>query len=219
MIPVPHDVMNDYVVMLRSREVPPAQFEYYKKWLRYFYDFYAKYLDTDDKPEKVKLFLDKLRSKGQTQYQCQQAAHAVSLYFEIQSQRSQSEVPGKQATPQQKPVLSPSEQVPPADQATYFKQRKSQYSVAGYEEKSSSLEWDEIIAKMAGEIIVRHYSRRTLQTYAHWSRQFQRFLKNKPRDSNADGSLQPEDDDDLNSLRAGADGEGTAKSAGYMNTG
>jgi len=33
---------------------------------------------------------------------------------------------------------------------------------------------------MADEIKVRHYSRKTLQTYALWSRQFQRFLKNKP---------------------------------------
>lgn len=33
---------------------------------------------------------------------------------------------------------------------------------------------------MALEIKVRHYSRKTLQTYANWSRNFQRFLKNKP---------------------------------------
>ncbi|MFZ4859987.1 MAG: integron integrase [Desulfuromonadaceae bacterium] len=33
---------------------------------------------------------------------------------------------------------------------------------------------------MATEIKVRHYSRKTLQTYAKWSRSFQHFLKNKP---------------------------------------
>ena len=33
---------------------------------------------------------------------------------------------------------------------------------------------------MADEIKVRHYSRKTLKTYALWSRNFQRFLKNKP---------------------------------------
>ncbi|MRR56359.1 MAG: hypothetical protein EG822_17975 [Deltaproteobacteria bacterium] len=32
---------------------------------------------------------------------------------------------------------------------------------------------------LAAEIKVRHYSRKTLKTYANWSRQFQRFLKNK----------------------------------------
>ncbi|HMN13271.1 MAG TPA: integron integrase [Bellilinea sp.] len=36
------------------------------------------------------------------------------------------------------------------------------------------------MAKLAAEIKVRHYSRKTLQTYAKWCRQFQRFLKNKP---------------------------------------
>ncbi|WP_246525645.1 integron integrase [Geomobilimonas luticola] len=35
------------------------------------------------------------------------------------------------------------------------------------------------MSKLADEIKVRHYSRKTLQTYAKWSRQFQRFLKNK----------------------------------------
>lgn len=33
---------------------------------------------------------------------------------------------------------------------------------------------------MAAEIKVRHYSRKTLRTYALWSRNFQKFLKNKP---------------------------------------
>ena len=32
---------------------------------------------------------------------------------------------------------------------------------------------------MANEIKVRHYSCKTLKAYANWSRQFQRFLKNK----------------------------------------
>lgn len=91
MIPVPYSVMNDYIALLRNREIPPAHVEHYKKWLRYFFDLYAKYLDTDDKPQKVRLFLEKLRSKNQTPAQCQQAAHAISLYFEMQSMEKQSE--------------------------------------------------------------------------------------------------------------------------------
>jgi integron integrase len=186
MIPVPYSVMNDYVALLRSREIPPTHVEHYKKWLRYFYDFSANYLDLGDKPEKVKFFLEKLRSKNQTQAQCQQAAHAVSLYFEIQSLERQ---PGKSAVeqgsePHQIAALETAPQVfnelfAPSEPFTTFKQRQSQYSVAGYEEKSDSPEWDDLLAVLAGEIKVRHYSRKTLKTYAHWSRQFQRFLKNK----------------------------------------
>ncbi len=58
--------------------------------------------------------------------------------------------------------------------------RKSFYLELGYQEKSDSPEWDELIGKLADEIKVRHYSRKTLKAYAKWSRQFQRFLKNKP---------------------------------------
>jgi hypothetical protein len=50
----------------------------------------------------------------------------------------------------------------------------------GYAVQSDSPEWDAAIADLAAEIKTRHYSRKTLKTYAHWSRQFQRFLKNKP---------------------------------------
>ena len=186
MIPVPYSVMNNYVVILESREIPPAHVEYYKKWLRYFYDFSAKYLDTDDKPEKVKQFLEKLRNKNQTSAQCQQAAHAISLYFEMQGMErvSAKSVDEPNSTPHQ---IAEREAVPqvftercaPAAQFTSFKPRQSQYILAGYQEKSSSPEWDELIDKLADEIKVRHYSRKTLKTYAHWSRQFQRFLKNK----------------------------------------
>ncbi len=45
--------------------------------------------------------------------------------------------------------------------------------------KSSSPEWDKAIANLAAEIKVRHYSRKTLKTYADWSRKFQGYLKDK----------------------------------------
>ena len=185
MIPVSQAVMNDYVAILRSREIPPAQFEHYKKWLRYFYDFYAKYLDTDDKAEKVRLFLEKLRSKKQTPAQCQQAAHAISLYFEMQSlkqiksvyepRNEHNPIAAIEASLSLSPVSSALIEPLPA-----LNLRQSQYAEAGYQEKSTSPEWDMVLSKMADEIKVRHYSRKTLKTYANWSRNFQRFLKNKP---------------------------------------
>lgn len=189
MIPVPYPVMNDYVMILTSRGIPANQIEYYKKWLRYFYDFCSNYLDTEDKPEKVRLLLEKLRSKKQTPTQCQQAAHAISLYFEMQGMKMHPlklvDGPSKDSNPISHRLASPpptltsvtpsSRVVPPV-----FPNRQSQYFEAGYQEKSDSPEWDAVLEAMATEIKVRHYSRKTLQTYANWSRNFQRFLKNKP---------------------------------------
>ncbi len=61
-----------------------------------------------------------------------------------------------------------------------YASRRSQFTDAGYQERSASTEWDRVIETMATEIKVRHYSRKTLKTYALWSRNFQRFLKDKP---------------------------------------
>lgn len=187
MIPVPQPAMNDYVAILTSREIPPTYIEHYKKWLRYFYDFSSNHLDIEDKPEKVRLFLEKLRSRKQTAAQCQQAAHAISLYFEMQSLDMQQIKSVDEQIKEQNPIvelLPPSALSPaPTSPILAFKKRQSQYSEAGYQEKSDSPEWDTVLEAMATEIKVRHYSRKTLQTYAKWSRNFQCFLKNKPPES------------------------------------
>jgi hypothetical protein len=126
----------------------------------------------------------KLRSRKQTPAQCQQAAHAISLYQSLDMQQVKSlDEPNKEQKPiveyLSPPALSPDVSAQTAPLPS-FKQRQSQYSEAGYQGKSDSPEWDTVLETMAMEIKVRHYSRKTLQTYANWSRNFQRFLKNKP---------------------------------------
>ena len=181
MVSVPHEVMTGFVALLSVRGVPPGHVEYYKKWLRYYYDFTANYLHEQDQTVKVKLFLDKLKNKGQSPTQCQQAAHAVTIYFELLSQVAsrRASVEKTDAAKESAPETSPPKGSLPSPQPPSCP-RPSQYSVPGYQEKSDSPEWDEVMEKLAAEIKVRHYSRKTLQTYAKWSRQFQRFLKNKP---------------------------------------
>jgi integron integrase len=191
MFAVPNSVMCKYSAVLEKREVDTTLFSTYKKWLRYFFDFCVKYAAANSMPEQVRLFLEKLRDKKQTVVQRQQAAHAVTLYFEMQkeaentiTQDAHSSQEGEQIT-----VNEPSEQWASQLESTAtlvrYPQptgnvRVSQYCEAGYEEKSDSPEWDSTLATLAAEIKVRHYSRKTLKTYANWSRQFQRFLKNKP---------------------------------------
>lgn len=47
-------------------------------------------------------------------------------------------------------------------------------------EQTKSKEWDHAIEKLAAEIKIRHYSRKTLKAYADWGRKFQRYLRGKP---------------------------------------
>ena len=177
MITVPNDQIPQFLKQLETRGVPAASFAECIKWVRYFLDYCDKYPVPDSKSERVRLFVEKLKAKKQTDLQCRQAAYAVSVYFESQREKPLEKIAAEgENVVQEQQSYAESFTVP----QSVVKHRISQYSVAGFEEKSDSLEWDEVIAKLADEIKFRHYSRKTLKTYAHWSRQFQRFLKNKP---------------------------------------
>lgn len=132
----------------------------YTKWLRYYFDYCHKYHVTDSISESTRLFIEKLREKRQTEVQRQQAVHALSLYHEMQKLELPSAEPAE-LDKTHNPTVTP-----PNIPQNAASQRISQYSVAGYEEKSDSPEWDEVLAKLAAEIKVRHYSRKTLKTYA-----------------------------------------------------
>jgi site-specific recombinase XerD len=201
MLLIPKAVFSDYVVHIGQRGVAAAYFTEYKKWLRYYLDFCDKYPVPDSKSERVRLFTEKLREKKQSEKQRERAAHAVSLYFEMQRKEG---VTSSQIVPRSsgegkagrgiEADISKGYDVSSlgvGEEATHYQtisqpphipayRRTSNYSETGYVIKTDSPEWDEVVAKLAGEIKVRHYSRKTLKTYANWSRQFQRFLKNKP---------------------------------------
>lgn len=203
MLPVPNDILTRFNAILDKRAVAPEQRANYKKWLRYFLDFCSKYPGTETRSDQVRLFIDKLRAKNQSSAQQKQAAHAASLYFEIQhnpdsknlSVPVNTETPEKTAYPSTPFIvrekssgnisdagsqsLSPLSPVAAASPKPVPIQQWRKWE-EGYAVKSNSPEWDTAIGLLAAEIKTRHYSRKTLKTYAHWARQFQRFLKNKP---------------------------------------
>ena len=206
MRPVPVPILKSFEAILERRAISPLERPNYRKWLRYFLDFCSKYPVPEARPDRVRLFINKLREKKQTTSQQNQAAHAVSLYFEIQRKdaiqvadsharsKSESGVNARASfvqEPQQPQERSPAspQDIPVPDRNPAQEKTTSLITSAqrrpwrrwedGYAVASASPEWDAVIAELAAEIKTRHYSRKTLKTYAHWSRQFQGFLKNK----------------------------------------
>jgi integron integrase len=170
MISLPTHLISQYRTFCLHSGVSDGAIAEYVKWVRYFLDYCEKYRVSGDVGERTSMFLEKLRQKGQSEDKRRQATHAVATYFAmIRADRNAASLkPLTPAVSRQMPFEAPG------------RFRLSQYNVAGYQETSDSPEWDEAIGKLADEIKVRHYSRKTLQTYAKWSRSFQRFLKNKP---------------------------------------
>jgi integron integrase len=169
---------DQYRTYLAKHGVGNGDFFDYLKWLRYFLDFSEKYHVTGGEPLRKRLFLEKLREKKQTDEVRRRALHALTLYFDMLKE-GQSSNPSPLS---HEPVTEQGQQAGAlvSRHTPVNVVRKSYYSESGYQEKSDSPEWDDVLAKLAAEIKVRHYSRKTLKTYAEWSRKFQRFLKSKP---------------------------------------
>jgi hypothetical protein len=163
MLPVPVPILTRFDAILEKRAVAPIQRADYKKWLRYFLDFCTKYPIPEARPDQVRLFIDKLREKRQTPFQQNQAAHAVSLYFEMQRKReipvadfntdtTISFIPG----PQQVWNMSPSlpQSIPPKTTSSILPALRQHWRLweEGYAVKSDSPEWDAAIAELAAEI-------------------------------------------------------------------
>ncbi len=81
MQPIPKDILDQFDAVLKQQKVAIASRNDYRKWLRYFLDFRAKYQPPNSRSEEVRLFIEKLRSKNQSAKQLEQAADAVSLFF------------------------------------------------------------------------------------------------------------------------------------------
>ena len=196
MLPIPENILGPFNEVLKQRAVVESLHVHYRKWLRYFLDFSRKYSLPEAKSEQVLLFTNKLKSKNQTPQQCTQAARAVSLFFESQKQgdfpQSTSPPPARSENRQSITHTIKSTVIPKIDGSSgileAIPQRPNHHSFTGgkrYNEwrclvKTKSPAWDQVIEKLAKEIKIRHYSRKTLKTYADWGRKFQHYLHDKP---------------------------------------
>jgi hypothetical protein len=97
---IPDDILAQYEAALTTRAVPVFRHAEYRKWLRYYLDFRSTYPLPDSQSGQVRAFIEKLRQKNQSSEQQQQAAHAVSLFFESQLQK-------KHVSPSQAEAITP----------------------------------------------------------------------------------------------------------------
>ena len=233
---IPADILARFSKMLTVLGVPGSLHSDYRKWLQYYLDFREKYPPPPSRSEHVRLFVQKLQDKKQAPEKLKQAAHAVSLFFQTEPRLSsraekQPALPSAGNTPVERkahPAVSAAVPVSPAPAACLPTDPllreivvSSQQSGSRYNEwrclaKTKSRDWDEVIVALAREIKTRHYSRKTLKTYADWSRKFQYYLNLPPffRNASSAGQLRYphhpgtawpqrcQGDDDLYPLRA-----------------
>jgi len=84
MLSIPQEINTTYDALLVQNNVPLQHRAFYKKWLRYYWDFCHKYHFATEQPSSLPAFLDKLRSKRQSEVLCEQAKQIkVTLPFKV----------------------------------------------------------------------------------------------------------------------------------------
>lgn len=206
MIPIPAVLLTRFEACLVERNISGTYHIHYKKWLRFYLDFCEKYLIDSSRRESLDAFLQKLRDKKQTETQRQQAAHAVSLYYDL-LHTNQLTVPSPTAPHWQLQVAEVGRPVQPLYRSTA--QGSAPVTLTCLNEESpshdnlrnqplqpltppavsekvrplSGASWKPEYTRLVEEIQIRHYSPKTLKTYQQWLRHFQAFTRSKPPQS------------------------------------
>ena len=156
MIKIPDALLIKYDQLLVKSGVPPREYAAYKKWLRFYLDFCKKYNHPYAGTESLSLFCDKLKEKRQNDAQRLQAQLAVKLYYSGLN------------TKQREPGGTVSHQV-----------HHTRENTSDYAPNKESDPWRIVIEALNNEIMVRHYSKKTLKAYSLWAEKFRYFTKDK----------------------------------------
>ena len=87
MLSIPKEIIIAYDALLSQKQVPIQQRALYIKWLRFYLDFCHKYHFDAEQSASLPAFIDKLRSKKQSDVFCQQAKQAVLIYAALKPDR------------------------------------------------------------------------------------------------------------------------------------
>ncbi len=131
--------------------------------MHYYLDFCLKYNHSYIDRENLALFLKKLESKRQSKTKRDEATKAVLLYYQMAGSSMVTD-------------RSLINDVPLALRESSISYNQSTKDGQALNRGCS---WIAELKKLTDEILVRHYSRRTLQTYMSWAKKFQSFLGSK----------------------------------------
>lgn len=150
---IPPEINRIYEIHLFNKAIKKTEVFYYKKWLRYYLDFCFKYKHKQLDKTSLKYFLAKLKEKKQTEAQLKQAFHAISLFYEL-------DLAGN------------------TDDAS-FKNKNKDLSIEKNNLKLKNADWRPAYKSLKNEILLRHYSPKTLKAYNGWVRKLQNYTKSK----------------------------------------
>lgn len=168
-----------YGEVLAARQVPRHQWRNYHKWVRFSRHCCQKYRHHPADAKTLPLFLEKLAAKGQTATQRAQAHGAVEYYSvflspQVRSWRDDAAAPTAPNNAEDGSTVKEPESVIDAYQVREAQARF--LTPANGTRDQLNAAWEAVEGQLKAEILLRHYSPKTLQAYAGWLRKFRAFM-------------------------------------------
>lgn len=85
MFQIPILLFTNLRAHLVAKGISPDRFQEYKKWLHFFLDFCGKYPTESDNNQKLRLFINKLKEKNQSEDQRRLAYHGRVAFVAVLS--------------------------------------------------------------------------------------------------------------------------------------
>lgn len=174
---IPPELANQYKTLLNENGIPDKYQHHCLKWLRYYLDFCHKYQFDDLNPRSLPHFIEKLKEKNQSEIIQKQAHSAVRIFYDsiispVQFDRMDS------SNKQQRHETAKEDLRPFMVPVTENIRSKPDTGAC----INNNEKWKYAFQTLANEIKIRHYSPKTLKSYALWVRKIQAFLKAKAPD-------------------------------------
>ncbi len=216
---IPSNLLTDFDSMLTKKSILEKYRMHYRKWLRFYLDFCRKYDRSTATAESLVHFLQKLREKRQQTCQLRQAEDAVRIFDEIveekrigNSRHAGKPGPSTTARPHTDVRNETKERQlsaggcgvrefegntanDPPDRLYGKVEKREPGNPFDNPAKNriglveTGTDWRPAFDGLRSQVKVRHYSPKTLKTYAPWLGKFQAFTKSKPLEKLGDKDI------------------------------
>ncbi len=183
---VPPEILARFDARLAREPVPEQLYSFYRRWLRFYFDFCHKYQHDPANRESLSSFLAKLVEKKQSGQFRKQAAHGVSLFYDDMPSATIAPAPSPSPPPQPRAPANTeplhSTVVTDNHQGNLHDLQQESPAPIPSETDTPKLinaDWRSVYASLKSEIAVRHYSPKTLRAYTSWMRHLQAFTKSR----------------------------------------
>lgn len=189
MLKLPPTILQQFDILLLNQSFPDKDRVFYKKWLRFYWDFCHKYQYDAFDSSSLPLFIQKLQDKNQSVQQQNQAKQAVSLFLKMNSVSKQHltsninvSKPSQQVVNHTNVAFSQKAQInrPVAVVQNAVQQHSNDLTsshslIVNHPLENTGASWVFVFDQLVNEIKIRHYSPKTLKAYRGYIRQLQAF--------------------------------------------